>query len=87
MNLSLSARDFSDLGGQVQDAIQFLSDNNSELRRLRAYSEVEGMIVDFPVVAPDVLVHTSEFPARLLFVLGDLNIDLAISAYVKSELK
>src|SRR5579864_2431894 len=49
MNIGVSTREFSDLSGQIEDAIQFLSKNNKELRRLHDLSGVESIELDFPV--------------------------------------
>lgn len=85
MNLSVSTRAFSDLIGQIEDAIQFLSTNHDELRRLREFHGVEQMLLDFPLEDRDAMVQRDTFPARLLLLLGTLKIDLAISRYPAQE--
>lgn len=85
MNLSVSTREFSDLTGQIEDAIAFLSNNDKELRRLRGFPGVEGLLLDFPVEDRDVAAQCDTFPAQLLLILGNLNIDLAISRYPAPE--
>jgi hypothetical protein len=37
MNLSVSEREFSDLPGQIEDAVRFLKQNAKELGRLRDF--------------------------------------------------
>jgi hypothetical protein len=81
MNVSVSTRDFSDLAGQIADAIAFLSAHTPELSRLRNYPGVEKMQLDFPVEDRDTLVQTDVFPATLLTLMGKLNIELAVSHY------
>jgi hypothetical protein len=85
INLSASAREFSDLRGQIEDAVQFLTDNGSEIRRLRRFPGVEGLVLDFPVEDRNAFVVTNEFPAKLLLLLGNLDIDLALSTYPAQE--
>jgi len=81
MNVSVSEREFSDLAGQIKDAIQFLAENAQELTRLRDYAGLEGLEVDFPVEDRDVAAQTDAFPAELMSLLGKLRIGLAVSRY------
>jgi hypothetical protein len=81
MNISVSTREFSDLNGQIADAVEFLSRNDQELRRLRDFPGVEGIDLDFPVEARDVVFQSDAFPPHLLSLLGDLRIGLVISRY------
>lgn len=81
MNISVSTREFSDLGGQIEDALQFLSKNIKELRRLRDFPGVEGIRLDFPVEDRDVVFQSDTFPHKLLALMGDLGIGLTVSRY------
>ena len=81
MNLSVSVREFSDLPGQIEDAIHFLSENASELTRLRNFAAVENIELDFPVEDRDTAVQRDFFPAALLSLMGDLQIGMVISRY------
>jgi hypothetical protein len=84
MNLNVSTREFSDLDDQIEDAIQFLVENEAELRRLRGFHGLERMSLDFPIEERDVIFQSDAFPARLLLLLGALQIDLVVSRYPAS---
>jgi hypothetical protein len=81
MNVSVSTREFSDLRGQIEDAISFLSKNDQELKRLRDFPGLEGMDLDFPIEDRDMVYQCDAFPHRLLLLLGELHIGLVISRY------
>jgi hypothetical protein len=81
MNVSVSTREFSDLRGQIEDAVGFLSDNKEEMRRLRDFPGLEGMDLDFPVEDRDSVRQSDAFPPQLLSLLGDLRIGLVVSRY------
>jgi hypothetical protein len=81
VNISVSTREFSDLEGQIEDAMRFLSANESELHRLRDSPGLEGISLDFPIEERDVIFQSDTFPARLLSLLGDLDIALVVSRY------
>jgi hypothetical protein len=85
MNVSVSEREFSDLAGQIEDAIQFLAENANELTRLRAHTGVERVELDFPVVDRDVAAQSDVFPAALLSEMGNLQIALIVSRYPPSS--
>jgi hypothetical protein len=81
MHISVSVREFSDLTGQIEDAVSFLETYGEELLRLRGFPGNEGTVLDFPVEDRDVAVQTDTFPPELLVLLGNLSIMLAISRY------
>lgn len=81
MNVSVSEREFADLPGQITDAIQFLTENADELKRLRTLDDVEQVALDFPIQRRDVAVQRDCFPATLLALMGELQIALIISKY------
>jgi hypothetical protein len=85
MNISLSVRDFSDLHGQIEDALRFLSANRSELQRLIEFPGVESVEVDFPIHDRDVAVQSERFPTALISLLGELRIGLVVSHYPASS--
>jgi len=85
MNISVSIRGFSDLRGQIDDAIRFLSDNDQELQRLRDFLGLEEMELDFPIEGRDVAVQSDAFPAQVLSLLGGLRIGLIVSRYPTSD--
>ena len=79
MSVSVSTRDFSDLRGQIEDAVSFLLENDQELRRLRDFPGLERMDLDFPVEDRDLVYQRDAFPHQLLSLLGSLRIGLIIS--------
>jgi hypothetical protein len=81
VNVSVSTREFSDLRGQIEDAVEFLSENEEELRRLRDFPGLERMDLDFPVEDRDVVFQSDGFPPRLLSLLGALRIGLVVSRH------
>ncbi len=81
MNISVSTREFSDLSGQVEDAIRFMSDNKQELKRLRDFPAVERLDIDFPIQERDVVFQCDTFPSQLLGLMGELGIGLIVSRY------
>jgi hypothetical protein len=85
MNVGVSEREFSDLKGQIEDAVGFLSENGEELKRLRDFPGVESISVDFPVEDRDVAIQCDAFPPSLLSLLGGLSIELMISRYPAHE--
>lgn len=81
MHISVSEREFSDLSGQIRDAVSFLQTYHGELLRLKDFPGNEGAALDFPVEDRDVAVQCDSFPPELLVLLGNLRIMLAISRY------
>jgi hypothetical protein len=81
MNVSVSTRDVSDLRGQIDDAIVFLSGNDRELKRLRDFPGLQRMDLDFPIEDRDVVYQRDAFPHKLLSLLGGLCIGLIVSRY------
>jgi hypothetical protein len=79
-NIKVDRGDFADFPVAVADAIDFLTQHNAELRRLRDLG-VETMELDFAVTRRDVAVQTDVLPSQLLRLAGDLGIDVAISQY------
>jgi len=81
MIVSVSIREFVNLKGQVEDAVGFLSKNEGGLKRLRDFPGVEGMDLDFPIEARDVVFQSDAFPPPLLSLMGGLRIGLIVSRY------
>jgi hypothetical protein len=81
MSVSVSTREFSDLRGQIEEAIAFLTENDQELRRLRDFSGLEWMDLDFPIEDRDVVYQRDAFPHGLLSLLGSLRIGLIVSRH------
>ncbi len=81
MNVSVSTREFSDLRGQIEDAVKFLQENEREVKRLRDFAGLDRMDMDFPVEDRDMVFQADAFPPQLLSLLGNLNIGLVISRH------
>ncbi|HTU40089.1 MAG TPA: hypothetical protein VMF10_00165 [Candidatus Aquilonibacter sp.] len=81
ISVSVSTREFSDLRGQIEEAIAFLTENDGELRRLRDFSGLEWMDLDFPIEDRDVVYQRDAFPHHLLSLLGSLRTGLIISRH------
>jgi hypothetical protein len=81
MNISVSTREFSDLKGQIEDAVRFLSKHEEELKRLRDSHGLDRMDLDFPIEEREAMVQSDSFPSDLLSLLGDSGIALVVSRY------
>ncbi len=81
MNVSVSEGEFSDLASQIEDALQFLSQNAGELQRLRNFPGVEKLELDFPVENRETFVQHSTFPSTLISLMDTLKISLVVSLY------
>ena len=81
MNISVSTREFSDLKGQIEDAVRFLSKHEEELRRLRDSQGLERMDLDFGIEERRAIFQSDSFPPDLLSLLGDSGIGLVVSRY------
>ncbi|MFY9908666.1 MAG: hypothetical protein WCF22_00130 [Candidatus Sulfotelmatobacter sp.] len=81
MSVSVGTREICDLGGQIEDAISFLLENDEELKRLRNFPGLERIDLDFPVEDRDLVYQRDGFPHQLLSLLGSLRIGLIISRH------
>jgi hypothetical protein len=61
--------------------LDFLRENEQELRRLRNFPGLERMDLDFPVEDRDVVFQRDAFPYPLLSLFGGLHIGLIVSRY------
>jgi len=81
MNVSVSDREFTDLTGQIDDAMRFLNDHLEELKRLREFPGLERLVLDFPVADRDVMIQSERFPVDLISLISELKIELVVSRY------
>ncbi len=79
--VSVSEGEWDDLRAQIADAITFLKANAEELRKLMDFPGIDGRTLDFPVEDRDVGVQCDIFPAELLRLARNLEIDIEISRY------
>lgn len=77
----VSAADFSNLAGQIADAVQFVERNRNELARLIGFPGVENVSIDFGIEERDVAAQSERFPPNLLSALGNLGISLEFTLY------
>ncbi len=74
-----------DLARQVQDAIEFVRENQKELSRLRGFDGLEDMELDFGVYRKDGFLQSSVFPAELIALAGNWGIGIELSIYGEDE--
>jgi hypothetical protein len=80
----VSQRDFIDIKGQIQDAIQYLEAHSAQLSRLE---KVEGFSakLDFGIYTQfsdnRILAQYDTIPHQLMKLAGDLKLDLELSQY------
>jgi hypothetical protein len=77
----VSAADFSNLQGQISDAIQFVERYQDELARLVGFAGVENVSVDFGIEERDIAAQSERFPPNLLRMLGSLGVWLEFTLY------
>ena len=83
--VAASDADFSNLQGQIVDAIRFLEMNRSELARLVGFPEVERVSLDFGIEEREMAAQSERFPPNLLSILGSLGIWLVFTLYPERE--
>jgi hypothetical protein len=83
--VAVSERSRDDLPGQIEEAIEFLSRNHSELERLGRSPGIEEVRLDFPyhlrVDGENILAQFDYLPPRLLLLAGTLGIGIELSLY------
>ncbi len=82
-HFKVSDRDFDDLPGQVQDALEFLKRHSNDLRLLMI-SGAKGSL-DFAVHIPTEGFATRSFPASLVETAASFGLGLDLSAYPGGE--
>jgi hypothetical protein len=70
---------------QVQDAIEFVRENQKELSRLRSFDGLEDMELDFGVYRKDGFLQNSVFPAELIALAANWGIGIELSNYGEDE--
>ena len=82
---AVSETDFSELQIQIEDAIQFLDRNHTEIARLVAFPGVDRVSLDFGVEERDVAAQRECFPPNLLRLAGNLGVWLEFTLYPRVE--
>ena len=78
----ISDYDEDDLEQQVQDSIEFLTEDRAELERLAAFPGVDEMILNIGLFWwTDTIHQTHELPPELLRLAGELGVVVALSIY------
>ena len=78
---SVSEADFSDIKTQIDDALDFLQQNQTELSRLIALPGIERVWLDFGIEERDVAAQHESFPPNLLSLAGNLGIWIDFTLY------
>lgn len=79
----VSDREFEDLPGQVEDALEFLKQHSDDLLSLMA-SSAKGSL-DFAVSIPSQGFAARSFPAPLVAAAGAVGLGLDLTAYPRDE--
>jgi hypothetical protein len=70
-----------DLVQQIHDAIEFLKSNRNEVSRLRGFSGVEAVELDFGVYRKNGFLQSNVFPPELIALAGELGMGIELSIY------
>lgn len=82
---SLDVSESSNLQTEISDAIAFLDQNESELKRLQNFPGVENMRFDFGHYQRAVIAQFDYFPPSLISRAGRLGIGIEISLYPRPQ--
>jgi hypothetical protein len=81
VHLDVSEAGFSDLPGQIEDAIVLLAANADALSAAVQFPGVERATLDFAVEAKDVAIDSKYLPPDLMKRAGALGIGIELSIY------
>lgn len=85
LNVVVSEAGFHDFAEQLEDAVEFLTENAPEVGRLVAFPGVTGVVLDFGIAWRDVVAQSDQFPAELVRLAGASGIALELSHYPVSD--
>ena len=77
----VSNADFHQFEKQKKDAISFLTNKRTVIRRIMNWPGVDSACLDFGIERRDVAAQFDHLPAELLRLAGELGIDIEISQY------
>jgi hypothetical protein len=81
----VSRKEWTDLAGQIDDAVEFLGTFRDDLRALVAIPGVEHVWLDFPFASPASetlpLWQSVFLPPNLLALAGELGVGIEVSIY------
>ena len=83
--VDVSRKEWTDLAGQIEDALEFLGKFRHDLRALVATPGVEHVWLDFPFAFPASetapLLQSVMLPPTLLAIAGELGVGIEVSIY------
>lgn len=86
LNINVSDAEFSDLQGQIQDAMVFLKKHKQAIRNLCEYEGVENVCLDFGIEQREnAKIQFEYFPPALITLAGRLGLGIEISFYPSAE--
>ncbi|MFT5292608.1 MAG: hypothetical protein ACI82F_004699 [Planctomycetota bacterium] len=81
----VSDAEWTDLPGQVVDAIQFLTQHESWLKQAGGLSGLSWFVLDFPIKLRigenEIVAQTDSFPPEFLRLAGNLGLGLELTTY------
>ncbi len=84
----VSAREWNDFPGQVEDAIRFLARHSPELKALGVQHRLDDIRLDFPIesrLSKEVFGQFDYLPPKLVRLCADYGIGIELSHYVRPE--
>lgn len=81
---NVSAKDWLDVGGQVEDAYKFLLKYESELRELVRDYQLDDIRFDLPYYCrldEQIFMQCDYLPPKFLHLAGDIGVGLELSLY------
>lgn len=81
IRILVSKAEFSDLGQQIGDAVEFLRQHHDAVHALASGSGVESMTLDFGVEMPWPSWPSFTFPPELLSLAGSAGVAVCLSVY------
>jgi hypothetical protein len=83
INIAVSNASFDNMKRQVKDAINFLTENRAEIKRLIRFKGVKGAELDFASNKNDKFLQEVEFPSELFALTSSLCLSIKLSIYAK----
>jgi hypothetical protein len=83
--VDVSRKEWTDLSGQIEDAVEFLETFRDELRAIVATAGVQYLWLDFPFASRasenPPLLQSVFLPPNLLALAGELGVGIEVSVY------
>ncbi len=82
ITFNISNKEFNDLNGQIEDAINFHKNNFDEINELISESKITYAFISFPInIKSNFVIKRFYFPKELLILAGNLNIGIESALY------